>query len=376
MGITRIANVTGLDTIGIPVVVVCRPNSRNLAVSQGKGPTLDAARASGLMEAVEFYHAERIELPLKLAGYDELRVRHQVVDVRRLPRMATRPFSPRQRVLWIAGRDLNEEQEVWVPYELVHMDYRLPLPSGSGAFLMSSNGLASGNHRLEATSHAICELIERDADSLWKARGKPGQAATRLDLDTVDDPACRDLLDRFERAGIAVAVWDTTADLGVASFRCTIMDREPNPWRLMCANTGMGCHPSRDVALSRSLTEAAQSRLTVISSSRDDVTRNDYDMSRNPDLVDRLRTGFASQVPVRDYRRVPTFESDTIDGDLHWLLERLAGRGFDRVVAVDLTRPELDLPVVRVIVPGLESTHLATGYVRGPRARAAAAGEL
>ncbi len=39
MGITRIANVTGLDCIGIPVVMVCRPNSRSLSVSQGKGWT-------------------------------------------------------------------------------------------------------------------------------------------------------------------------------------------------------------------------------------------------------------------------------------------------------------------------------------------------
>ncbi|TGV60738.1 hypothetical protein EN803_38435, partial [Mesorhizobium sp. M2D.F.Ca.ET.160.01.1.1] len=37
MGITRVANVTGLDRIGIPVVMVCRPNARSLAVSQGKG---------------------------------------------------------------------------------------------------------------------------------------------------------------------------------------------------------------------------------------------------------------------------------------------------------------------------------------------------
>ena len=72
MGITRIANVTGLDALGIPVVMVCRPNSRSIAVSQGKGVELAAAKASGVMEAVETYHAERITLPLKLASYDEL----------------------------------------------------------------------------------------------------------------------------------------------------------------------------------------------------------------------------------------------------------------------------------------------------------------
>ncbi|MFT7675957.1 MAG: YcaO-like protein with predicted kinase domain, partial [Gammaproteobacteria bacterium] len=73
MGITRIANVTGLDRIGIPVVMVCRPNSRSVAVSQGKGLTLDAAKASGLMESVESWHAERIEHPLKLSSFADLR---------------------------------------------------------------------------------------------------------------------------------------------------------------------------------------------------------------------------------------------------------------------------------------------------------------
>jgi len=67
MGITRIANVTGLDVVGLPVVMVCRPNARSIAVSQGKGLDLAAAKASGLMEAVETYHAETIQLPLSSA---------------------------------------------------------------------------------------------------------------------------------------------------------------------------------------------------------------------------------------------------------------------------------------------------------------------
>ena len=53
MGITGIANVTGLDKIGIPVVMTCRPNSRSLSVFQGKGVDLDAARACGVMEACD-----------------------------------------------------------------------------------------------------------------------------------------------------------------------------------------------------------------------------------------------------------------------------------------------------------------------------------
>src|SRR3990172_2594314 len=72
MGITRGANLTGLDRIGVPVVAVCRPNSRSIAVAQGKGLTLEAAKASGLMEATETFHAERIDRPLKLSSLEEM----------------------------------------------------------------------------------------------------------------------------------------------------------------------------------------------------------------------------------------------------------------------------------------------------------------
>ena len=94
MGITRIANVTGLDTIGIPVVMVCRPNSRSVAVSQGKGLTLAAAKASGVMESVEGYHAEHIALPLKYSDYEELRYSHQVANRKTCPRRVTVSFIP------------------------------------------------------------------------------------------------------------------------------------------------------------------------------------------------------------------------------------------------------------------------------------------
>ena len=110
MGITRIANVTGLDRIGIPVVMVCRPNSRSIAVSQGKGLDLDAARASGLMELVENYHAERIDLPLRLATLQSLQERHPTVDVDALPRVTHGRFGPNLRLLWIEGQDLGAVQ--------------------------------------------------------------------------------------------------------------------------------------------------------------------------------------------------------------------------------------------------------------------------
>src|ERR1700683_2893370 len=60
MGITRVAVLTGLDVLGVPVVAATRPNSRSIAVHQGKGVTLAAAKASAVMEAVETLHRDKM----------------------------------------------------------------------------------------------------------------------------------------------------------------------------------------------------------------------------------------------------------------------------------------------------------------------------
>ena len=346
LGITRVANVTGLDRVGIPVVMVCRPNARSLAVSQGKGLSLDAARASGLMEAIELYHAERVTLPLKLASFNELCFSHRLVDLRSLPWVPDSLFHPDLRMLWIEGLDLLSHERFWLPYESVHLDCTSTAPGG-GCFCFSSNGLASGNHILEALCQALCEVIERDAHACW-ATGSPGaRLDTRLDLTTVDDPACQEVLEKYRRAAIDVEVFDLTSDLGVAAFLCTVAERaHDRPYKLP-PSSGMGCHASRQIALLRALTEAAQSRLTLISGSRDDIRRHDYQLPAVP-------AGDSGTVEGRGFQRVPTHESDTFADDIGWLLQRLRGAGCPQVMAFDLSHPGLQIPVVRVVIPGLE----------------------
>ena len=374
LGITRLADITGLDHVGLPVFVACRPNSRSLSVSQGKGLTRDAARASALMEAIELYHAERIELPLRLTTHRELRCQAPVVDVDGLPRLQVSAYHDALRLLWIEGADLLGGEPRWLPYELVHMDTTLPLPPGSGCFALSSNGLASGNHPVEALLHALCEVVERDAASLWDAGGSRARAQTRVDPATVDDDDARRLLDRLEQADMAVGIWDITSDVAIAAFHAIIVDARENPGRILYSAAGMGCHPSRGVALCRALTEAAQSRLTMISSSRDDVLRRDYETSRSPDVVEAVRRELRETSAPRSFRDAPHHDGATIAADLAWALERLADAGIAQAVAVDLTRSDLEIPVVRVVVPGLEGVHTLPGYVPGARARRRTAG--
>ncbi|HEV2100362.1 MAG TPA: YcaO-like family protein, partial [Stellaceae bacterium] len=166
MGITRIGNITGLDRIGIPVAVAVRPNSRSVSVSQGKGLDLSQAMTSALMEAIEGFHAEEAAEG-RLASYRELAASCAVVDPLALSTTG-RPFDPDAKIFWLEGFDLLRQEPCWVPTEMVHTDYTRPL---DGYFPAGSNGLASGNHLVEAISSAICELVERDAVAVWSASG-------------------------------------------------------------------------------------------------------------------------------------------------------------------------------------------------------------
>ena len=368
MGITRVANVTGLDRVGLPVVMVCRPNSRSIAVSQGKGLDLDAAKASGLMEAVETYHAERIDLPLKLASYDDICGTHRLVDVDGLPRISGSRFHRALRMLWIEGRDIIEGSHAWLPYEVVHANYTLPLPPGSGCFVAGTNGLASGNHPLEAVCHGLAEVIERDSTSVWNRLHRPVRDRTRVDLDSVEEAACREVLDRLLHAGLMVAVWETTTDVGVPSFYCMIIDDRRGGAHL---GAGAGCHPARQIALLRALTEAVQVRTTYISGVRDDLSPHEYTHSGIAAKARQAKALTRSSGAGRNFGDGPNHDSATFEADVTWMLDRVQAVGIAQVVVVDLTRSEIGLPVVRVVVPGLEGPDDDDSYEPGPRAWAA-----
>lgn len=367
-GVTRVADVTGLDHVGIPVALACRPNSRSLSVSQGKGLTLDAAKASALMETVESWHAERFVNPVVLARRVDLR--RAVVDPAHLPQLAVSRYDDRLRIPWVEAFDVGTGGWTLVPFELVHLDMTIPLPEGSGCFPMSSNGLASGNHPAEACLHALCEVIERDAFALWHHSDEERRTAMRLDLSSITSPVVTALVERFAAAGLDVAVWDMTTDVGVAAFRCAIVQSTVDPHRPLYPSSGLGCHPSREIALVRALTEAAQSRLTRIAGSRDDIPRADYELSRHPDEIRRVSTALRAQPSTAQFETAPDHHSPDLLGDLQWVIDRLAGAGFGSALFVDLTDADLEIPVVRALVPGLEPKPGGAGYRPGKRVEA------
>ena len=367
MGITRVANVTGLDRIGIPVVNAFRPNSRSLSVSQGKGLTLDAAKASAVMEAIEGHHAEEIDLEVIHASHKDVIRHHRVIDTKTLAYLRETEFDPARALHWIEGQDLLTNAPVMVPSELVHTDYTLPRRPHAGCFVASTNGLASGNHRLEAIVHAICEVIERDAHTLWEHMDLPAKTATQLDLDSVTDAACRHVIGKLQDAGMRVGVWDMTGDVAVATFQCLITDTVVEHGH---SGGGAGTHLCRDIALLRALTEAVQVRTNYITGARDDLRDDEYGHAGIAQKT-RYATSLmdAQGAPPVEYKDVPSQSFDTLEDDLGWLLSRLTSAGVEEVVAVDLTKPAFGIPVHRVIIPGLEGPHDHDDYCPGARAR-------
>jgi len=269
------------------------------------------------------------------------------------------------------GYDLLTREPCWVPWEVVHTDYTLA-SSHSGEHLLSgTNGLASGNHLSEALSSAICEVVERDAVALWNARGLRERSDCRLVIASIEDEDCRRLLQLYEAAGISPRVWNVTSDVGVPAFVCDIPADVEEPSGALRRFRGAGCHPNRAIALSRALTEAAQIRLTYIAGIRDDLS--DYAESASEKLGAALLDAVTQASRGHSLGDVPSFDSDDVTADLKWELERLRLIGIKRVIAVDLTRPEFGIPVVRVVVPGLEWDYKHPDYVPGERARRASA---
>lgn len=368
-GITRAANITGLDRVGIPVVSVVRPNSRSLSVSQGKGTTLAAAHVSALMEAIESWHAEHAELPLVYGSYAELRRRERVVDPARLPRTASSRYRADLPLLWTWSTNLVNREKVLLPYELVHLDLRKPLPSGSGSFLISSNGLSSGNHLLEAINHAICELVERDANTLWHSGSLTTREQRAVDCNSIAEGSCNEVLRKMDEARLMVRIWETTSDVGVASFLATVCDAD-DEWHAMPPISGSGCHPRREVALLRALTEAAQGRLTVISGARDDLGKVFFDGADARTRAERFRNGARAARAERPFLSAPDADHHSFDEDVTWLLAQLQQIGLNEVLVINLTHRALDIPVVRVVIPGLEAMSEVPGYLPGARAHA------
>jgi putative methanogenesis marker protein 1 len=344
-GITRVADITNLDRVGIPVFSCIRPTAEDGAITvyNGKGATIEESRISAIMEGIERYCAEVHDRRVERGYYHDMFGKGRIVDPRDL--ILPGDADPDQIIPWFEGFDIVNDVPVFVPAQAVFH----PLPAHyRSLFRTSTNGLASGNTMEEAIFHALAEVIERDAWSLVEASRNTGQNVVHI-----EDPLINDMQKKFADAQVEVTLRDITSDIGIPTMAAVADDvllKDP-----ILLTMGMGTHTSARVAVMRALTEVAQSRLTQIHGAREDTTIAQMRKKMGYDRAKRMNAYWFKDNGTVDYGTLRSCDSDDFLKDIRIMTDALKRRGLDRVIVFDLSRDEIGIPVVRVVVPGLES---------------------
>jgi len=296
-----------------------------LQTSYGKGLSLERARASCAMEIVErcssFTSVVDGRLPdaaqpfeLERAKLSDWRQRDQdALDPGTLNLEV--PYED-QPLYWIQGTRMDGSA-IMVPFQTVFLFANLDeigLFSGLG-----STGLAGGSTMAQARFHALLECIERDAEAV-----QPFDTGRCFRL-TTRDPAVGSLLADYRRRGIDVFFQDCTTDLGIPCYKCFVYGPGPD-----------------DIA------KGTSAHFTGWQAALAALTETPYPYPQGPGS----RPG-PPGLPVRYLEELPDHASGNLAADLARLEQLLAANHFYPVY-VDLTRRDLEIPVVRALVPGLE----------------------
>ena len=324
--------------------------------SFGKGSTAEQGEASALMEAIERYsgifQGDEIRAtrrftdfppgdaipPNDILLFSDAQLRDQTSTTEEAPPTPAL-FDRSARIEWSPVWSLRDRRFKYVPTSLLYFFYR-----GPGAMLADSNGCAAGNTLEEAIVQGFLELVERDAYAIWWYNRVQRPA---VDLGRLDDPYVRDLQTRLAETGRRLWVLDVTSDLGIPSFVTVlhwIQDAKEN------IEFGSGAHFDSRIALLRALTELNQFLSiglmgggTGEKSSLDGSTPlrlRDHPFLTPSDLP-AVQPAFGSKFGDLDTREQVT------------ACVRLVEREGHDFLVLDQTRPDIDVPVVRVIVPGL-----------------------
>ena len=356
-GITRIARQTGLDVIGIPCFAAIRPNAKTLATSQGKGIDDDAAIASAVMEAIEFAVAERPLACDWTGSVHSLRAMGaSFFDPGRLLQFGE-SFNEHKSIDWVLGHGTLSNRPVLVPRDIVRFDGETPDLPG---VCQNTNGLASGNLESEAELHGLCELIERDAMTLWSLEPLDERSRRRIDLDLLDDPIIQSLRRLIDRAGLRLSVFDVTSDLGVPTAMALIGPAGAS--RHLEIGSGSGTHPNSQRAVIRAITEAAQSRVTSIAGARDDIPVEQYEQPGYADVVTLLDVDGAR--PMRTGLAL----GQGLGAARSFIDARLRMAGIAEPVCVSLGGDSYGIAVVRLLSEMLEDREANSNWRPGPRA--------
>jgi len=349
LGMRDFREATALDRIGIPVFTCwrLRPDD-STTFHTGKGASATQAQVSLTLESIERYSSEfREEWSGRLVegSYNALRKHRATLDPMSLILSQFSDYSPDAELHWVEGFDLANDEEILVPAREVYH----PFHRDEGLLYGShTNGLASGNSIEEAVFHALTEVIERDAWSIAKYNYDYGDAV--LIENSPGNGFLLDIVRRYEDAGLEIIARDITSDIGipaVAAFSKDMRHGDTLPVE------GFGAHTDPKVAMGRALMEMATTRAMFLVKNGPDGLRDS-----SPLYLTHDESTEDPRFAVRGVKSLADMEigySSDIAEDLKACIARLRERGLDRVIAVDLTRPETGVPTVRVVIPGTDA---------------------
>jgi ribosomal protein S12 methylthiotransferase accessory factor len=416
IGVTRISDITHMDKLHIPNYASILPGTEDLIwVYGGKGHTKLHAKASALMEAIERYSSLISTYPKNFiqGNYFELSKSYNKVLH---PDEVVEPIEPSYNdrgsiTDFVEGFDLIRNEDVLVPAQLALSRYFAKPPATYMFPYSHTNGLASGNVLEEAVCHALCEVIERDTVSIadLSASSIPYSILERIadslkknglhltaplnEFDFVDDPGIfpdvdiseiakefkpiRFLVERFTRAGIPLLIKEITrAGIGIPTFVASSVEWITHNYGYFAK--GYGTNPDARIALIRAITEVSQTRAANIHGARDDLKPIKY--KENDEIYKRKWQFMPSsslttkRSNIIKFSKIKTYQTENLLNDIKLILYSLKRTGLRRAIIVNLTSPKIGIPVVRAIVPGLETFEVAklytsSGIVMGGRAK-------
>jgi ribosomal protein S12 methylthiotransferase accessory factor len=344
-------------------------------MNAGKGTGDAQARASALCEGLERYSGVfRGDEPRRLARQADLGdaavplgdcllfSEQQYRERESLNAHAGRfsfipaPFDPGSEVEWSPVWSLTRGAVRYLPTAFCYYDY--VQPDGCTYCIACSNGCAAGNTLEEAIVQGFLELVERDAVALWwynRVR-RPG-----VDLDSFGEPYLDRLRTFLRDHGREFWVLDLTTDLGIPVFasitrRLAGADQsttDSTPEQLM---PGFGAHLDPKIALLRAVTEMNQ----MLSSPLLRRDRGGEKEPIDPETAHWLETAtianqpylLPAEGPLQVATAYPRSWTDDVADDVR-ACQEVVGRAGLEMLVLDQTRPEVGLPVAKVIVPGL-----------------------
>ena len=327
-------------------------------ISTGKGATDAQARASAMGEALERYATQVHGDELKIrATYAD--IQDEAIDPEVLITFSDKQYAERQmwrkkaetayvpepleksiEIDWTPAWSMTQNQWKRIPSAYVYYNY--PSDRGGLFFNGDSNGVAAGNCLEEAILQAFFELIERDAAGIWwyNRIQPPG-----IDIDSFDISYANNLQKGLLSQGYDLFCLDLTTDLNIPAVAAVAIHAE-NPQE--DPMIGLGAHFDIQIALVRALSELGQS-WNLRSSFKVNEYYQKIDGRRLSDMA------FMRPAPKTHFKGKESFTSLSTDDfltDIEQCVQIIKQRDLEMLV-IDLTRPDIGLHVVRVIVPGL-----------------------